>query len=239
MLLIGIFGLIMLALGILSWLIFDQRLQAFGPVKNKIKTNKKIIALTFDDGPNEPYTSEILDILDSYNFKATFFVVGDNALKHPETIKKIISSGHEIGCHGQSHSFMKYIYEPTFFEELSKCKKTLNDFDVKNIKLVRTPWLMKNWAIFGGLKKTGFKFIVGGKYSSFFEPLGASPDYIFRSIKKRLQRGDIVIFHDGHDAKGGDRRNTVEAVSKLAEFLKKSGYESVSVSRLLEIEQVT
>jgi peptidoglycan/xylan/chitin deacetylase (PgdA/CDA1 family) len=239
MLLMGIFGLIMLALGILSWLIFDQRLQAFGPVKNKIKTNKKIIALTFDDGPNEPYTSEILDILDSYNFKATFFVVGDNALKHPETIKKIISSGHEIGCHGQSHSFMKYIYEPTFFEELSKCKKTLNDLDVKNIKLVRTPWLMKNWAIFGGLKKAGFKFIVGGKYSSFFEPLGASPDYVFKSITKRLKKGDIIIFHDGHDAKGGDRTNTVAAVSRLAEFLKNSGYKSVSVSQLLEIEQVT
>ena len=80
----------MLALGLLSWLLFDQRLQVFGPVKNKIKTNQKVVALSFDDGPNEPYTSQILDILNRYNFKATFFVVGDNALKYPETINKII-----------------------------------------------------------------------------------------------------------------------------------------------------
>ena len=71
----------------------------FGQVYSKAKTRDKVIALSFDDGPNEPYTSEILDILDSYGIKATFFVTGKNAELYPETVKRMVAEGQVIGNH--------------------------------------------------------------------------------------------------------------------------------------------
>ncbi len=239
MLLVYIFLLFMLFLGACSLLFFNQYIQIFGPVKNNIRTNKKIVALSFDDGPNDPYTSEILELLEKYKAKATFFVVGENAEKFPGTIKQIVKGGHEIGCHGYSHSFAKYILEPTFENEINRCNESLKKLGLKKASLIRTPWLMKNPFVFNGIKNAGYKFIVGGKFSSLLEPLGASSEYIFKSIFKRIKPGDIIIFHDGMESRGGDRSRTVIAVSKTLEFLYVNNYKVVTVSELLEIEKIT
>ncbi len=231
--------LVLLLLGILSLLFFNQYIQIFGQVKNSIKTNENIVALSFDDGPNEPYTSEILELLDKFNAKATFFIVGENAEKSSKTIKTIIKQKHEIGCHGYSHSFGKYLSEPTFEDELKRCKHILESMGVQSINLVRTPWIMKNPLIFQGIRNAGFSFITGGKYSSLLEPLGASSDYIYKSLVKRIKPGDIIIFHDGKENVGGNRSQTVEAVEKVLQYLQKNNYKVVSVSKLLEIEKIT
>ena len=239
MTILAIFLLLMLILGILSLLFFNQYIQIFGPVKNGIKTSKKIVALSFDDGPNEPYTSEIVNVLNNYNAKATFFIVGENALKSPKTIELISNNNHEIGCHGFSHKFSRYVFEPTLEKELTDCKNLLSSLGAKNIKLIRTPWIMKNPFIFKGIRGAGFPFITGGKYSSLLEPLGASSHKIFTSITKRVRPGDIIIFHDGKENRGGDRSQTVEAVDKLLRYLSDKNYQVVTVSRLLEIEKIT
>jgi len=80
----------------LYYLFMSPSSQLFGKFPSRIKTDEKIIYLTFDDGPNEPYTSEIIDYLNSKKIKATFFVVGECANKYPKTIKKIHDSGHSI-----------------------------------------------------------------------------------------------------------------------------------------------
>lgn len=238
MILITIFLSFLLFAGILSLLFFNQYIQVFGPVKNNIKTNKKIVAFSFDDGPNEPYTSEIIKLLNKYNAKATFFIVGENAQKSPKTVKHISKHNHEIGCHAYSHKFSKYFFEPTLEKELLSSRQLLKSLGAKNIKLVRTPWIMKNPFVFKGIRNAGFSFITGGKYSSLFEPLGASSDYIYSSISKRVKPGDIIIFHDGKENVGGDRSRTVEAVSMVLDYLYSRNYKVVTVSQLLEIEKI-
>ncbi len=239
MIILGLFLLVMMLLGILSLLFFNQYIQVFGPVKNDINTSKKIVAFSFDDGPNEPYTSEIINLLNKYNAKATFFIVGENALKSPYTIELINKNNHEIGCHGYSHKFSKYLFEPSLEKELIDCKKLLKSLGTKNIKLVRTPWIMKNPFVFKGIRNAGFSFITGGRYSSLLEPLGASAQNIVKSLAKRVKPGDIIIFHDGKENVGGDRSQTVEAVNMMLGYLYDRDYKVVTVSKLLEIEKIT
>ena len=76
----------------------------YGRTVRSVHTTEKIVALTFDDGPNEPYTGQILDLLRKRGAKATFFVVGVNATRHPETLLRIVDEGHAIGNHTWSHA---------------------------------------------------------------------------------------------------------------------------------------
>ena len=78
--------------------------QVFGKVYFKGNTSKKVVALTFDDGPNDPYTSQILNILEQYKIQATFFEVGKNVELYPSTAKRLVANGDVIGNHPYSHS---------------------------------------------------------------------------------------------------------------------------------------
>src|SRR3990167_6424485 len=83
--------------------IFSTSLWAGGNTYSSIRTDKKVISLTFDDGPTPPYTNQILDILKKHGVKATFFVTGDNASIHPALLKRMMEEGHEIGNHTWNH----------------------------------------------------------------------------------------------------------------------------------------
>ena len=92
----------------------------FGKVYYRATEHDKVVALTFDDGPNEPYTSEILDVLDSYNIKGTFFVVGKNVELYPETAKRMIAEGHVLGNHSYSHN-ANHALTHVWWERLGNC----------------------------------------------------------------------------------------------------------------------
>jgi len=90
---------------------FFPRSNFFLPVISRGNTRQNLVALTFDDGPAQPTTRQIIDLLDKYSVKATFFVSGANALSHPEIIRKIIARGHTIGNHSFNHNpFVVDIY---------------------------------------------------------------------------------------------------------------------------------
>ena len=94
------------------WTGFRPRSQVFGSFPYDIETDEKVVALTFDDGPNEPYTTQLLDTLDTYQVKATFFQVGRCAQRFPSTTRRVVQSGHVLGNHSYSHSFTSYFRQP-------------------------------------------------------------------------------------------------------------------------------
>src|SRR5277367_5003557 len=99
-----VFILIIILIGLLYWLFMSSYSQMFGKYPYKVTSKEKVVALTFDDGPNEPYTSEVVDYLNEKEIKATFFQVGESIKKYPSMTKKIYESGHVIGNHTLSHS---------------------------------------------------------------------------------------------------------------------------------------
>lgn len=230
-----ILGLIFLFL-LFYYLFFSPTSQAFGKVIFKINTKQRIIALTFDDGPNEPYTSEILDTLKEYNIKATFFEVGKNIEKHPKTTERIFKEGHIIGNHTYSHSIKKPLFHPFLEDEISRNQDIIYKITGKKPTLFRPPWLFREPFIQKTLRKKNL-IMITGTFGSNFEVF--QPKYDYRKIAndaiKKVKPGAILIFHDGYNTKGGYREDTVKALRIIIEELLKRGYKFVTVPELLKI----
>ena len=128
------------------------------PIVNKVKENK-FLSLTFDDGPDENYTNNLLDLLKKYDIKATFFVVAKFAEKNPKVIKRMEEEGHTIGLHSLEHKnglLNGPIYTNKEFEESLKIMKNLN----VNVKSFRPPWGHLNLTTIYNLKKYNLKLVL-------------------------------------------------------------------------------
>ena len=117
-----IVGTLLLLLGIFCYASFFYKSSIFGYMPWQVKTDQKIIALTFDDGPNQPWTDKIASVIESYGGHSTFFVVGKNCERFPGVAKNLQDRGHQIGAHSYSHAFHKYIVDPLYKTEIKKNK---------------------------------------------------------------------------------------------------------------------
>lgn len=224
-----------LLIGLGYWLFMSPYSQFFGNFPYQAKTSKKVIAITFDDGPNEPYTSEIVDFLNSKNVKATFFQVGSCINRYPEATLKIFNSGHTIGIHSLSHKFSKYFAQPKFKSEITKTQAIIDKIIHVRPILFRPPWLFRQPLIFGQLKKLNIQPI-SGVFGSNVEVFKPNANTIAKHALAKAKPGLILIFHDGYNASGTNRSHTVQAVKIVVEDLLSQGYRFVSVDELLGID---
>lgn len=228
-------GIVALALGLFAWVSLNYKSYMFGRMIWRVQTDEKIIALTFDDGPNDPYTAQIAEILESYNGKATFFVVGKNCERFPLTAKAMQDRGHQIGAHSYRHEFSRYILDPFYHGEINRTQDILKNQGVK-AGLYRFPWLFRTPWLLASVKKAGYTMPISGQFSHAFEPFQIDARRIARHTLRIAKPGSIIIFHDGYNAKAAPREQTVEAVRQVAKELAKQGYSFVTVSDLLARE---
>jgi len=211
-----------------------SKTQIFGYFPNAIKTKEKFIALTFDDGPNPPYTGELLEILAKHQVKATFFTPAINLEKFPELGKKIVEAGHIIGNHSYSHKFSNNIKSLYFESEISKAQKIIENITGKRPALYRSPWLFKQPWLLKNLKRHEL-IPVSGFFASNWEIWQASAQTIFKNSLQVVAPGRILIFHDGFDTMGAPRAGSVGAIDLLIPELKKQGYKFLTVAELLGV----
>lgn len=182
----------------------------------------KPIYLTFDDGPLEPFTSQILDVLDKYNAKATFFVCGKNAEVFPEIVKKIAAAGHSLGNHSYSHPWVRS-YLGLLEKEVKKTDQILYELAGSRPYLLRMPWGIHWPWVKKFAKDNGYNLLrwdVAG-----LDWFKVSPEYISGRILRRLRPKSIVLLHDGSMPKGRDSRsNTVKALEQILQALPAQGY---------------
>ncbi len=192
----------------------------------------KQLALTYDDGPNDPHTLRLLEILARHNVQATFFVIGHFVAQRPDLAREIVNAGHAIGNHTFSHPNLIFCSEKQTRRELQQCQQALNDAVGQTGALFRPP--------FGG-RRPGTLQIVR---SLGFEPImwrvtgydwkGRSAEYIEYKIRKQLRGGDVILLHDGsHFAFGSDRSQTVIATDRLIPWCKSQGYEFVTIPEMM------
>ncbi len=196
------------------------------------ETNEKIVSITFDDGPNAEYTPRILDLLDKYGAKATFFVVGKLACRHPSIINRIQASGHAIGNHTWGHSPVPLLNRR---ERIRQVRNTQRLFDYHSEKLFRPPWGFINLAAYAEIKLLGYKVIFWE--TSLRDWLNPSADEILQRLDTAIRPGSIILMHDNlcNTAKPeyASRDNLIEGLERC---LKKytSEYEFVTVPQLLK-----
>ena len=179
----------------------------------RMDKNVKAVYLTFDDGPIPEITPWVLDLLDKYNIKATFFLVGDNVRKHPEEFKMIVERGHRVGNHTFNHiSGLKYL-SYNYLENTNKADELINS------TLFRPPHGWMRW---------GQYMVLSHRYTVVMWDL-VTRDYskrlngrqVLRNVKKYVRNGSIITFHDSIKSE----KNLKYALPRSIEWLLEQGYE--------------
>ncbi len=188
---------------------------------------KKRVALTFDDGPHIKFTKQILDVLDKYGVKATFFVIGENAERYPELVKSEYEAGHEIGNHTYSHRRLGSVDRAFMLDEIKKTDDIIYGITGKYPILFRPPEGRTSSEleadVFAKSKKTVLWTIDTRDWAH--NPLAD----IVRTVKTNVKNGSIILFHDYITPYS----ETPDALEKLIPYLTENGYEFVTVSELL------
>jgi peptidoglycan/xylan/chitin deacetylase (PgdA/CDA1 family) len=226
--------IICLGAGALYWLFMSPSSQVFGRYPWHLRTDKKVVALTFDDGPNEPYTSQIADFLADKQIKATFFQVGMCIERYPLVTKRLYDDGHDIGNHSVHHRFSDHLKHPGYKQEIAQNQEIIFRCIGRQPALFRSPWLMRQPWLMRSLRKQSLQ-PVSGRFCHPLEVFQPSGERIARATLKKVRPGSIIIFHDGFDGRGGDRSQTVKAVKITVDGLIKQGYKCVTVSELLGV----
>lgn len=190
------------------------------------KTTKQV-ALTFDDGPNNQYTPQILDILKEQNVKATFFVLGNMVESNPEVAKRIVNEGHVIANHSWNHPHLPQIAKTEIDKELNRTHDIVKSVTGKQMKLMRPPYGEVNEDVLSVLGNKGLSVINWDVDTGDWT--GKKPEEITNTVKSNIQSGSIILMHDA----GGDRSATVQALPSIISELKSQGYTLVTVDQLL------
>lgn len=214
----------------------------FGQVYYAGNTSDKVVALTFDDGPNGIYTTQILDILDSYGIKATFFCIGQNVELYPEIANRIIADGCVLGnhsyCHDANHALS------TFGErDLEKAENVIYNITGFLPHLYRPPHGKKTpWEIDCVEKNNLIEITWSVSYNDQVSPgtdLVKYASTFAANIIKRTSPGSIILLHDGygleHNDQYADRTLTILALPLIIEQLQAQGYRFVTVPVLLQV----
>jgi len=217
----------------LIWLKSSRAPQIFGVAINRIKTTDKVVAITYDDGPNPPYTDQILQVLHDLDVKATFFVLGKELEKHPEYVEKIASQEHDIGNHSWSHEQLIF-KSPTFIKnEIYKTDTLIKSLGYQKAIHFRAPYGRKLFILPWILSSQNRTHILFDVAPDDWEC--PSVDVIVSRVMQNVKPGSILLFHDGCGDDGGcnDRSQTVQATRIIIEKLTADGYNFLTVSQLL------
>ena len=195
----------------------------------KIDPNKPVIALTFDDGPNTGTTCEVLDILEKYMVRASFFVVGNNITPETEgVIKRAYDLGCEINNHSKTHSVMPDLTSSEIMEETAYVSEQVKRITGKDTVFFRPPYIAVNDIM---LENIDMPFIAGIGCNDWEEEVTA--EMRASRIKEQLHDGVIILMHD---AEGNSK--TVKALDMLIPYILEKGYQFATVSELFEAKGV-
>lgn len=218
-------GVVLLA--IFSYGFFAPQAQVFGKTVTRLHTppRAKVVALTFDDGPNGYYTEEVLNILKEENVKATFFLVGDNVVAYPEVARDIARNGQQIGNHSLGHSYLLPFRRTASLEaELARTNAVIYRTTGERPKVFRpphgfkTPWLIK------AARREGLTVVTWSVMTTDYSR-HAKADVIAKQILKKVRPGAIIVLHDGlNRGHNVDRQETVKALRIIIRRLKAEGY---------------
>ncbi len=185
------------------------------------QTQDRVIYLTFDDGPLEPHTSKILDILKQYNAKAAFFFCGKNIERNAGSVARVVSEGHSLGNHTYSHDFWKVI-TGNLLGEIEQTELLIKNYANITSLLYRSPWGITLPRLRANLLAAGFA--VCSWNITAFDWWQPSAEFIARHVIARAFPGAVVLLHDGNRTLPGNRENTVKALPVIIKALREQGY---------------
>ena len=193
----------------------------------------KQIALTYDDGPNDPHTLKLLDVLAKHSVQATFFMIGRYVQQRPDIARAVAQAGHVIGNHTLTHPLLIFKSEAQTRAQLVDCHQALQDAIGQHSNLFRPPWGGRRPATLRIARELGLQTVM---WNVTGYDWNAPPAAVIESkVARQMRGGDVILLHDGeHRAMGADRAQTVIATDNLIQRYKNEGYEFVPVPEMMK-----
>ncbi|HEV2112510.1 MAG TPA: polysaccharide deacetylase family protein [Terriglobales bacterium] len=220
--------------GIYSYGAMAPQSQLFGATVHD-GSDPRQIALTYDDGPNDPHTLRLLDVLAKHNVKATFFLIGRFVAQRPDIAQRIAAAGHAIGNHTYTHPKLVFTSQANLKQELTRCEQALRDAVGDHSNLFRPPFGGRRPDVLRTIRAQGLVPVMWSV--TCFDWKETTTDRVMahatRQIAAQTARGKIVLLHDGgYRAMGTDRAHTVEATDRLLARYK-GKYQFVTVPEMV------
>ncbi len=194
----------------------------------------KQIALTYDDGPNDPHTLKLLDVLAKHSVRATFFMIGRYVEQRPEIARAVAQAGHVIGNHTLTHPLLIFKSAAETRAQLVDCHQALQDAIGKPANLFRPPFGGRRPATLRIARELGMQTVM---WSVTGYDWNAPPAAVIeKKVERQMRGGDVILLHDGgHRAMGADRAQTVMGTDNLIRRFKDQGYEFVTVEEMQSV----
>src|SRR5580704_19279307 len=176
----------------------------------------KQVALTYDDGPNDPHTLRLLEVLAKHNARATFFLIGRFVEQRPDIVRQIAKAGHAIGNHTFTHPHLPFLSDAETRAQFEQCQRAISDAVGQQPRIFRPPFGMRRPGTFQIARAQGLEPIMWS--ITGFDWKAPVAERISTRVCKLIRGGDVVLLHDGsHLGMGGDRSQSVLATETILE----------------------
>jgi peptidoglycan/xylan/chitin deacetylase (PgdA/CDA1 family) len=192
----------------------------------------KQIALTYDDGPNDPHTLRLLEVLAKHDAKATFFLIGRFVEQRPDIVREVVKGGHVIANHTFTHPNLIFENNHETRSQLERCTRAIEDAIGLTPRLFRPPFGGRRPGTLGIARSLGLTPIMWN--ITGYDWNAPPAERIAARVSGKIRGGDVIVLHDGsHHGMGADRAQTVLATSMFLERWRAQGYEFVAVSEMM------
>jgi peptidoglycan/xylan/chitin deacetylase (PgdA/CDA1 family) len=206
--------------------------QWYGRTFTGLARGSRQIALTYDDGPNDPHTLRLLEVLARHGVPATFFLIGRYVQQRPDVAREVVRAGHVVGNHTFTHPLLTFKSATEIREELSQCRAALQDAVGEHSNLFRPPFGGRRPAVLRVARELGLEPVMWNVTG--YDWNAPPTEVIERKVTRQIRGGDVILLHDGgHKQMGADRSQTVIATDHLIAGYKSEGYEFVTIPQMM------
>jgi peptidoglycan/xylan/chitin deacetylase (PgdA/CDA1 family) len=206
--------------------------QWYGRTFTGLARSTKQLALTYDDGPNDPHTLRLLEVLARHDVHATFFLIGRHVQQRPDIVREIVKAGHAIGNHTFTHPLLIFKSEREIRRELSDCHAALHDAVGEHSNLFRPPFGGRRPAVLRIARELGLEPVMWNVTGYDWNAPPAA--VIEQKVTRQIRGGDVILLHDGgHKQMGADQSHTIAATDSLIRHYKEATYALITIPQML------
>ena len=193
----------------------------------------RVLALTYDDGPNDPYTWRMMEVLERHGVKATFFLIGQFVQQKPEIARALVAAGHAIGSHTWDHPNLIFSSRAEVRRQLERTRQVIFDTTGVETKLFRPPFGGRRPATLRVVRALGLEPIMWNV--TCYDWKAKSAAEIVAHAERQIRGGDVILLHDGgYGRMGADRSRSVAASEQILTRYQSEGYRFVTIPEMMD-----
>ena len=222
--------------GLATWAGFQSMWptsQVYGRTFTGLSPESRLLALTYDDGPNDPWTLRLLEVLDRHQVKATFFLIGRFVQQRPDIARALVAAGHAIGSHTWDHPNLIFCSTAEVRRQLERTRQAIADAVGVEVQLFRPPFGGRRPASLRVAKSLGLQTVMWNVACKDWTP--RSTGEIVALAEHQIRGGNVILLHDGefHHI-GVDRSRSVEATDRILSRYRSEGFKFVTIPQMMK-----